>query len=465
MNENNDENTARSDATPRLTDGQRLEMERYCKTYMDFLGRAKTERLAYALAVERLEKAGFRDIAACGRLRPGDRVFRGIHGKTLFAAVVGKRPVEEGFRLVGGHTDAPRIDIKPVPVMEKGGLAFFDTHYYGGLKKFQWVAHPLALYGVVVKKDGATVAVAIGDGPGDPVFLITDILPHFGKDQAAKPVSEAFPGESLDLLVGSTVGKETGKDRVKNNVLRLLKEQYGIEEGDFASAELEIVPAGLPRELGLDRGLILGYGHDDRVCAFAGLQALEDLEGTPEQSCAVLLCDKEEIGSIGASGMDSAFLENSAAEVVERTAEGGARGILVRRALEASRALSADVCAASDPHFPDADSANNMAKLNAGPCIIKYTGAGGKSGANDARAEYLAELRRIFDAAGVVWQIGELGQVEKGGGGTIAKFMARYGMDVVDMGTPLLNMHAPWEAASKLDAYMTNRAYRAFFAG
>lgn len=446
--------------------------EAYAKDYLGYLGIAKTERRAYAEAVRRIEALGFRELSACKALKPGDKVYRGYHGKTLMAAVIGERPVAEGINVIGGHTDAPRIDLKPVPLCEKGGLAYFDTHYYGGIKKFHWLTHPLALYGVVVKPDGSKVEIAIGDKPEDPVFQITDILPHFGAEQASKKLSEAFDPEDMDVLIGSlpATGKEgdaDAKEKVKLNILRLLEREYGITEEDLLSAELELVPAGMPRDLGLDRSMIVGYGHDDRVCAYAGLRALTDLPAVPRRTGMVLLCDKEEIGSVGATGMDSTFFENSVAELIARqapAAKGLPGDLAVRRALEASRMLSADVCAASDPHFPSADSPNNMAKLNAGGCLIKYTGARGKSGASDARAEFIADLRRIFAKDGTVWQAGELGRCEKGGGGTIALFMARYGMDVVDFGVPLLNMHAPWETASKFDCYMTYRAYRAFLA-
>ena len=382
------------------------------------------------------------------------------------AAVIGQEPVANGINVIGGHTDAPRIDLKPVPLCEKGGLAYFDTHYYGGIKKFHWLVHPLALYGVIVKPDGSKVEVAIGDNPGDPVFQITDILPHFGAEQSGKKVSEAFDPEDMDVLIGSApdpTADKDAKETVKRNILRLLADTYGVTEEDFLSAELELVPAGMPRDLGLDRSMITGYGHDDRVCAYAGLRALMDLPAIPRRTGMVLLCDKEEIGSVGATGMDSTFFENSVAELIARQ-DTPRPEIAVRRALEASRMLSADVCAASDPHFPNADSTGNMAKMNAGGCLIKYTGARGKSGASDARAEFIADLRRIFAKDGVVWQAGELGRCEKGGGGTIALYMARYGMDVVDFGVPLFNMHAPWETASKLDCYMTYRAYRAFLA-
>lgn len=457
----------REDASGKLVPAERKALDAYVSAYMNYLGVAKTERRAYAEAVRLLEQRGFKPLSSFKTLKPGDKVYRGCRGKTLFAAVVGKAPAAEGIRVVGGHTDAPRIDLKPVPLCEKNGIAYFDTHYYGGIKKFQWVAHPLALYGTVVRADGSKIDIALGDKPGDPVFMISDILPHFGQEQAGKKLSEAFPGENLDLIVATTPCPESEddadvKEKVKLRVLRILEKEYGVSEQDLLSAELEIVPAGMPREMGLDRSLITGYGHDDRICAFAGLKAMADAKGVPAKTAAVLLCDKEEIGSVGATGMDSTFFENTVAEMIFRQ-EKNYSDILVRRALEASSMLSADVCAAHDPLFPNCSSPGNMAILNAGACLIKYTGSRGKSGANDASAEFIAELRKIFADAGVVWQAGELGRVDIGGGGTIALFMSRYGMSVVDMGTPLLNMHAPWEIASKLDAYMTYKAYKAFF--
>ncbi len=456
----------RENAVGRLSAQEAAECAAYAEDYVGYLGIAKTERRAYAEAVRRIEALGFRELSTFETLKPGDKVYRGYHGKTLMAAVIGQEPVANGINVIGGHTDAPRIDLKPVPICEKGGLAYFDTHYYGGIKKFHWLVHPLALYGVIVKPDGTKVEVAIGDEPGDPVFQITDILPHFGAEQSGKKVSEAFDPEDMDVLIGSAPepgADKDAKETVKRNILRLLAERYGVTEEDFLSAELELVPAGMPRDLGLDRSMITGYGHDDRVCAYAGLRALMDLPAAPRRTGMVLLCDKEEIGSVGATGMDSTFFENSVAELIARQ-DTPRPELAVRRALEASRMLSADVCAASDPHFPYADSTGNMAKMNAGGCLIKYTGARGKSGASDARAEFIADLRRIFAKEGVVWQAGELGRCEKGGGGTIALYLARYGMDVVDFGVPLFNMHAPWETASKLDCYMTYRAYRAFLA-
>ena len=431
----------------------------YCAAYMDFLAKGKTERRCYAAAVELLTKAGFKELSTLKTLKPGDRVWRGYHAKTLMACVIGQTPSAAGIRVVGGHTDAPRLDLKPRPVYEKGGLVYFDTHVYGGIKKYQWLVLPLALYGVIVKTDGTVVEVAVGDEPGDPVFLISDILPHLGKDQEKKTQKEFFPAEDLDVVAG--LGERAA-------LVKLLGAKYGVTEEDLLSAELEIVPAGGPREVGLDRALIAAYGHDDRVCAYAGLSALVDIaraKTPPARTCACILCDKEEIGSEGASGMASSFFENTVAELIEREGRGGARDIDVRRALEASTMLSADVTAAADPHFPDVDSTGNEARLGKGPAASKYTGGATKAGASDCRAEFVAEIRRLMAKGEVDWQMAELGRQEKGGGGTIAKFMARFGMDVLDFGTPLLNMHAPWELAAKHDCYHTKKAYAAFLRG
>ena len=431
----------------------------YCAAYMDFLAKGKTERRCYAAAIGLLTKAGFKELSTLKTLKPGDRVWRGYHAKTLMACVIGQTPSAAGIRVVGGHTDAPRLDLKPRPVYEKGGLVYFDTHVYGGIKKYQWLVLPLALYGVIVKTDGTVVEVAVGDEPGDPVFLISDILPHLGKDQEKKTQKEFFPAEDLDVVAG--LGERAA-------LVKLLGAKYGVTEEDLLSAELEIVPAGGPREVGLDRALIAAYGHDDRVCAYAGLSALVDIaraKTPPARTCACILCDKEEIGSEGASGMASSFFENTVAELIEREGRGGARDIDVRRALEASTMLSADVTAAADPHFPGVDSTGNEARLGKGPAASKYTGGATKAGASDCRAEFVAEIRRLMAKGEVDWQMAELGRQEKGGGGTIAKFMARFGMDVLDFGTPLLNMHAPWELAAKHDCYHTKKAYAAFLRG
>ena len=428
------------------------ECEAYSKEYMDYLSVAKTERRAYAQAVALFERAGYREMSSFERLQPGDKVYRGYHGKTVMAAIVGKRPVAGGIRVVGGHTDAPRLDLKPRPIYEKDGVVYFDTHIYGGIKKYQWLVHPLAVYGTIVKKSGEKVDVAIGDGPDDPVFMISDLLPHLAHDLEQKKLKDFFPAEDLDVI--ASVGK-------KDELLRLVKERFGVEEDDFLSAELEVVPAGMPREVGMDRSLIAAYGHDDRVCAYAGLSALLKLDGTPEVTASIVMCDKEEIGSMGATGMQSSFFENTVAEMLVR--QGGAGDIDVRRCLERSTMLSADVTAAADPHFGDVNSTGNEAKLKGGPALSKYTGGTSKSGASDARAEFVAYVRKFLDGDGVTWQMAELGRMEKGGGGTISQYMARFGMDVIDFGTPILNMHAPWELASKEDCYWTYRAYKAYF--
>ena len=451
-------------------------MADYCREYMRYLGIAKTERRSYAESVRLLEKAGFRDISSFKALRAGDKVYRGYEGRTVMAAVIGRKKISEaGLKVVGGHTDAPRLDLKPKPLYEKGGYVYFDCHIYGGIKKYQWLVLPLALYGTIVRKDGTKVQVAVGDSPDDPVFLISDILPHLGYDQAKKNVSEFFPAEDLDVIAWTTYkkkeekgkkGEGDGKDDApkgdKPALVEFLKKKFKVDEDDLLSAELEIVPAGMPREVGFDRALIAGYGHDDRVCSFAGLQALIDASGkAPEVTASILMCDKEEIGSMGSTGMQSSFFENTVAEMIERQ-EKNARDIYVRRALERSTMLSADVSAAADPHFPDVDSTGNAAVLHRGPVASKYTGGTTKGGASDCGPEFVAEVRRIMEEGDVTWQMAELGKMEKGGGGTISQYMARFGMKVLDMGTPLLNMHAPWELASKFDCWQTYRAYSAY---
>ena len=438
----------------------------YCAEYMRYLGIAKTARRSYAESVRLLEKKGFKDISTYKTLKPGDKVYRGYEDRTVMAAVIGKKPIAEvGIKVVGGHTDAPRLDLKPKPLYEKGGYVYFDCHIYGGIKKYQWLVLPLALYGTVVRKDGTKVQIAVGDKDGDPVFMISDILPHLGKDQEQKKVSEFFPAEDLDVFCWTSskeLKSEVEDQKVKNLVVEYLKKTYKITEEDLMSAELEIVPAGMPREVGFDRALITGYGHDDRVCSFAGLQALLDAcDKIPEKTASILMCDKEEIGSMGSTGMQSSFFENTVAEMIERQ-EKNAKDILVRRALEKSSMLSADVTAVADPHFPDVDSTGNSAAFHKGPCASKYTGGTSKGGASDCSPEFVATIRRIMDEGGVTWQMAELGKMEKGGGGTISQYMARFGMKVLDFGTPLLNMHAPWELASKKDCWETYKAYSAY---
>ena len=445
-------------------------LEAYSAEYLRYLGVAKTARRSYAESVRILEAAGFRELGSFRSLKPGARVWRGCEDRTVMAAVIGRRSVAEaGIKVVGGHTDAPRLDLKPRPVYEKGGVVYFDCHIYGGIKKYQWLTLPLALYGTVVRKNGSRVEIAVGDGRNDPVFMITDILPHLGKDQAKKTRDEFFAAEDLDPVCWSTPGKKKGKgdsdgapSADRSGFVAYLKRKYRIDEDDLLSAELEIVPAGMPREVGFDRALIAGYGHDDRVCSFAALKALVDAsKSVPEVTASILMCDKEEIGSVGSTGMQSSFFENTVAELVERQ-EKSPRDIMVRRALERSTMLSADVTAAADPHFPDVDSTGNEARLHRGVAASKYTGGTSKGGASDCGPEFIAEIRRIMAEEGVAWQMAELGRQEKGGGGTISQYMARFGMKVLDMGTPMWNMHAPWEIVSKFDAWSTYRAYSAY---
>ena len=447
-----------------------MEMDAYCAEYMRYLGIAKTERRSYAESVRLLEKRGFKEISSFKSLKAGDKVYRGYEDRTIMAAVIGKKKIADvGLKVVGGHTDAPRLDLKPKPVYEKGGYVYFDCHIYGGIKKYQWLVRPLALYGTIVRKDGSKVQVEVGDKPGDPVFLISDILPHLGYDQAKKTRDEFYPAEDLDVLAWTTYAKPKKDDKPgddpkadKDALVAYIKKTYKVTEEDLMSAELEIVPAGMPREVGFDRALIAGYGHDDRVCSFAGLQALLDASSdVPDQTASILMCDKEEIGSMGATGMQSSFFENTVAELIERQ-EKDARDIMVRRALEKSSMLSADVTAAADPHFPDVDSTGNSARFHRGPAASKYTGGTSKSGSSDCSPEFVARIRKIMDDGDVTWQMAELGKMEKGGGGTIAQYMSRFGMSVLDMGTPLLNMHAPCELASKFDCYQTYRAYSAY---
>ena len=450
-----------------------LQLEAYSKEYMEYLGAAKTERLSYSESVRRLRAKGFKEISSFKSLKPGDKVYRGCEDRTIMAAVIGRKPIAEaGLKVVGGHTDAPRLDLKPKPLYEKGGLVYFDCHIYGGIKKYQWLTLPLALYGTIIRKDGTRVDVAVGDKAGDPIFMISDILPHLGYDQAKKNRDEFYPAEDLDVIAWATPAKPKKGDKTdgeskadKNALVEYLKKAYKVEEADLLSAELEIVPAGMPREVGFDRSLIAGYGHDDRVCSFAGLQALIDASAAvPEVTASILMCDKEEVGSMGSTGMQSSFFENTVAELIERQ-EKNARDIMVRRALERSTMLSADVTAAFDPHFPDVNSTGNAAYLHKGPAASKYTGGTSKGGSSDCGPEFIAELRRVMEEGGVTWQMAELGKMEKGGGGTIAQYMSRFGMKVIDMGTPLLNMHAPWEIASKFDCWQTYCAYSAYLRG
>ena len=443
---------------------ERARLSAFADAYRAFLDRSKTEREAASSAERVCRAAGFQNlddlIEAGAALMPGDRVYRKWMNKSFMAFVVGSESIERGMRILGAHIDSPRIDVKQNPLFEDDSLAYLDTHYYGGIKKYQWLAMPLALHGVIVKRDGSVVSVAIGEGEDDPVLCITDLLPHLAQDQMAKTASKFIDGEALNILIGSAPAGGDDKDPVKRAVLEVLKRDYGVEEEDFVSAELEAVPAGKARDAGLDRSMLLGYGHDDRVCAYPSLMAVADYEGTPEMTLCAVLADKEEIGSVGASGMNSHFFENTVAELAALM--GCEKELSVRRALQNSVMLSSDVSAGYDPTYSGVFEKKNAAMLNLGVCFNKYTGSRGKSGASDANAEFMAEVRRVMDDAGVCWQTSELGKVDVGGGGTIAWLCAKYAMNVIDCGVPVLSMHAPWEIISKADLWEAYKGYCAF---
>ncbi len=428
---------------------QRIDMEDYCRGYMAFLNEARTEREAVKIAIEMAEDKGFVEYVDGMKLSPGDKVYCNNRSKALMLAVIGKKSLEEGCVIAGAHVDSPRIDLKQNPLYESDELAYFKTHYYGGIKKYQWVTIPLELHGVVALKNGETIDVSIGRDPSDPQFVITDLLPHLGKEQMKKTMEEGITGEGLNILIGSIPYADEGSDRVKLAVMSILNDRYGIVEEDFLSAELTAVPAFEVREIGLDRSLIGGYGHDDRVCAYAELKAILDLDEAPEKTAVCILADKEETGSDGVSGMQSSAFECFMEELC------AGQNVPLRRCFKNSFCLSADVTAAFDPNFPEVSEKRNDAKLNYGMGICKFTGARGKSGTSDASAEIVGYLRRIFADAGVVWQMSELGKVDQGGGGTIAKYMANRNIDTIDAGVPVMSMHAPFEVVAKFDCFMT----------
>ncbi len=456
---------------------QLTELDSINERYKSCLNAGKTERECAGLSVSMAKEAGYRDlndvIAAGETLKTGDKVYALCMDKMLALFRIGEEPISSGMNILGAHIDSPRIDVKQNPLYENEGLAYLDTHYYGGIKKYQWVAQPLSLHGVIVKKDGTTVKVSIGEEESDPVFVITDLLVHLAQEQMEKKASKVIEGEKLDLLIGNRPvekiidemedgnedKKAEQKEAVKANVLRLLKEKYDMDEADFTSAELEIVPAGKARDCGLDRSMILSYGQDDRVCAFTSLFAMLDVTEAKKTGCC-LLVDKEEIGSVGATGMHSKFFENTVAELIALTE--GESDLKVRRALMNSRMLSSDVSAAYDPMYAEAFEKRSSAFFAGGITFNKFTGSRGKSGSNDANAEYIASLRKAMDDAGVAYQFAELGRVDLGGGGTIAYIMANYGMEVIDSGVAVLNMHAPYEVTSKADVYEAVKGYRAF---
>ena len=427
---------------------ERIAVEDYCRDYMDYLNRSRTEREAVVNAIAIAESKGFAEYVPGMELKPGMKVYKNNRGKALMLAVIGKKSLAEGSVIAGAHVDAPRLDLKQITMYESDEMCYFKTHYYGGIKKYQWVTIPLELHGVVALKSGEVVDVVIGREPGEPKFVITDLLPHLAADQMKKTMAEGITGEGLNILIGSAPYADEGKDRVKYAVMSILYDMYGITEEDFLSAELTAVPAFDVCEVGLDRSMIGGYAHDDRVCAFAELKAIFDVE-EPEKTCVCILADKEEVGSDGVSGMQSAAFDCFMEDLCE------SQGVSLRRCYENSFCLSADVCNAYDPLYPEVSEKRSDSKVNYGMGICKFTGARGKSGTSDASAEIVAYLRRIFEENGVVWQMAELGKVDQGGGGTIAKFMANRNIDTIDAGVPVLSMHAPFEVVAKFDCYMT----------
>lgn len=453
----------RENAWNKYDDAMKKEVFALSDDYKEFISKCKSERECVSEAVRMAKACGYEDIADIikenRRLKVGDKVYAVNMGKTLAMFHIGKQPMEKGMNILGAHVDSPRLDLKQVPLYEEQEFAMLDTHYYGGIKKYQWVTLPLAIHGVVAKKDGTVIDICIGEKEEDPVVGISDLLVHLSNDQMSKTASKVIEGEDLNITVGSIPLKDMEKDAVKANILALLKERYDIEEEDFLSAELEVVPAGKARDYGLDRSMVMGYGHDDRICAYTSLRAILEEESI-ERTAVCLLVDKEEVGSIGATGMHSRFFENTVAEVMDRLGE--YHDLALRRALKNSKMLSSDVSAAFDPNYASVMEKHNSAYFGRGLVFNKYTGSRGKSGCNDANAEYVAELRAIMEKEDVCFQTAELGKVDQGGGGTIAYILAQYDMDVIDSGIALHNMHAPWEIASKADIYEATKGYKAF---
>lgn len=444
----------------KLNDSQKDELMQFNKEYIDFLSVSKTERAFVNNSIALVEKAGFKNLSEVAELKPGDKVYSTNKGKNILAFIIGKEPIRNGLNLLGAHIDSPRTDLKQHPLYESNGLVLLDTHYYGGIKKYQWVARPMALVGVVVKKDGTVIDINIGDDDNDPVVGISDLLIHLAADQMSKTGAKVVEGEALDVLVGSIPKKDTEKDPVKAYILDLLKEKYDIEEDDFISSEIEVVPAGKARDYGLDRSMVMGYGHDDKVCAYTSLRAVLDFEGTPDRTACAILVDKEEIGSVGNTGMQSAYFDHAIAKMLAMQNESSL--VAFNDTMDNSRMLSSDVSAAFDPLYPEVMETKNASFFGKGICFNKYTGSRGKGGSNDANAEYMAKIRKIMDENDCYFQTCELGKVDVGGGGTIAYIMANKNMDVIDAGIAVQNMHAPCEVVSKADVYEAYRAYIAF---
>ncbi|WP_026486159.1 aminopeptidase [Caldanaerobius polysaccharolyticus] len=450
----------------KIGSGELDKVFQYCEGYKAFLDAAKTEREAAEEIIKRAREKGFEplsDYIAKGKiLKPGTKLYLNNHGKSVVLFVVGEQPLERGINMIVSHIDSPRIDLKPNPLYEKSDLALFKTHYYGGIKKYQWVVIPLALHGVIVKANGEKLYIKIGEEAGDPVFNISDLLPHLAQDQMKKSMSDAITGESLNPLVGSIpFADKKAEEKVKLNVLKLLNEKYGIVEEDFTSAELELVPAFKAKDVGIDRSMIGGYGQDDRVCAYTSLTSILELD-KPEYTCMAIFADKEEIGSVGNTGMESVFYENAVAELAG-LCYANYSDLILRRILGNSRLLSADVNAGVDPNYEEAFEKKNCSYIGNGLVLTKYTGARGKVGSNDANAEFVGKVRKIFNDNNVAWQIGELGKVDLGGGGTVAMFVANHGIQTVDCGVALLSMHSPYEVSSKVDVYMAYKGYKAFY--
>ena len=456
-------NEIKNNAWLKYSGAEREKIFDLCEGYKNYLSVGKTERECIHEAIRLAEDKGYRNLADIIKnneeIKAGDKVYANNKDKTLALYLIGNDSIENGMRIIGSHVDSPRIDLKQNPLYEDGNLALMDTHYYGGVKKYQWVTLPLALHGVVVKKDGTKINVVIGEDDNDPVLGISDLLVHLSGEQLQKKANEVIAGEDLNVLVGNIPLEGKEKDAVKENILVLLKDKYDFEEEDFISAEFEVVPAGKARDLGLDKSMVMGYGQDDRICAYTSLMALLEVDSV-EKTSVILLVDKEEVGSIGATGMQSRFFENSVAEVMDRMGEYSE--LKLKRALQNSLMLSADVTAAYDPNYPGACEKKNTAYFAKGLVFSKYTGARGKSGCNDANPEFIAWLRKIMDKNNVSYQTAELGKVDQGGGGTIAYILAQYNMEVIDCGVALQNMHAPWEVSSKVDIFETKNGYKAF---
>ena len=456
-------NEIKNNAWLKYSGAEREKIFDLCEGYKNYLSVGKTERECIHEAIRLAEEKGYRNLADIIKnneeIKAGDKVYANNKDKTLALYLIGNDSIENGMRIIGSHVDSPRIDLKQNPLYEDGNLALMDTHYYGGVKKYQWVTLPLALHGVVVKKDGTKINVVIGEDDNDPVLGISDLLVHLSGEQLQKKANEVIAGEDLNVLVGNIPLEGKEKDAVKENILVLLKDKYDFEEEDFISAEFEVVPAGKARDLGLDKSMVMGYGQDDRICAYTSLMALLEVDSV-EKTSVILLVDKEEVGSIGATGMQSRFFENSVAEVMDRMGEYSE--LKLKRALQNSLMLSADVTAAYDPNYPGACEKKNTAYFAKGLVFSKYTGARGKSGCNDANPEFIAWLRTIMDQNNVSYQTAELGKVDQGGGGTIAYILAQYNMEVIDCGVALQNMHAPWEVSSKVDIFETKNGYKAF---